>query len=56
VVEHLKQSNGDRGARLIVEKPFGHELASAQKLNKVLLGAFDEEDIFESTTISASAL
>jgi glucose-6-phosphate 1-dehydrogenase len=31
---------------VIVEKPFGHDLASAQELNKVLLDAFDEEDIF----------
>ena len=46
VVEHLKQSDCDRGARVIVEKPFGHDLASAQELNKVLLGAFDEVDIF----------
>jgi glucose-6-phosphate 1-dehydrogenase len=46
VVEHLKQSDCDRGARVIVEKPFGHDLASAQELNKVLLSAFDEEDIF----------
>lgn len=46
VVEHLKQSNCDRGARVIVEKPFGHDQASARELNKVLLDAFDEEDIF----------
>jgi glucose-6-phosphate 1-dehydrogenase len=46
VVEHLDQSNCSRGARVIVEKPFGHDLASAQKLNRVLLGVFDEVDIF----------
>jgi glucose-6-phosphate 1-dehydrogenase len=46
VVEHLSASNCGRGARVIVEKPFGHDLASAQELNKVLLGAFDEADIF----------
>jgi glucose-6-phosphate 1-dehydrogenase len=46
VVEHLKQSNSSRGARVIVEKPFGHDLASAQELNRVLLDAFDEDDIF----------
>lgn len=46
VVEHLSASNCGRGARVIVEKPFGHDLASAQELNKVLLGAFDEGDIF----------
>jgi len=46
VVEHLAKSNCGRGARVIVEKPFGHDLASAQELNRVLLGVFDEADIF----------
>ena len=35
-----------RGAKVIVEKPFGHDLASAQELNRVLLSVFDEADIF----------
>src|SRR5262252_1789765 len=46
VVQHLADSNCGRGARVIVEKPFGHDLASAQDLNRVLLGTFDEADIF----------
>jgi glucose-6-phosphate 1-dehydrogenase len=46
VVEQLGKSNCARGARVIVEKPFGHDLASAQDLNKVLLSVFDEADIF----------
>jgi len=46
VVEHLAKSNCAGGARVIVEKPFGHDLASAQELNKVLLGTFDESDVF----------
>jgi len=46
VVGHLEESNCGRGARVIVEKPFGHDLASAQELNKFLLGVFDEADIF----------
>ncbi len=46
VVEHLSKSNCGRGARVIVEKPFGHDLASAQELNNVLLRTFDEADIF----------
>src|SRR6516165_2068700 len=46
VVTHLAESNCGRGARVIVEKPFGHDQASARELNKVLLDAFDEEDIF----------
>src|SRR5579863_1866552 len=46
VVGHLAESNCARGARVIVEKPFGHDLASARELNKFLLGVFDETDIF----------
>ena len=46
VVGHLAESDCATGARVIVEKPFGHDLASAQELNKVLLGAFDEADVF----------
>ena len=34
------------GARVIVEKPFGRDLASAQELNRILLGTFDETAIF----------
>jgi glucose-6-phosphate 1-dehydrogenase len=46
VVEQLAKSNCAKGARVIVEKPFGHDLASARELNRVLLGIFDEADIF----------
>jgi len=46
VVEHLAQSGCANGARVIIEKPFGHDLASAQALNRTLLGTFDEAAIF----------
>jgi glucose-6-phosphate 1-dehydrogenase len=46
VVEKLVKSGCARGARMIVEKPFGHDLASAQHLNQVLLSAFPESAIF----------
>jgi glucose-6-phosphate 1-dehydrogenase len=46
VVEHLGKSNSAQGGRVIVEKPFGHDLSSAQELNRVLLGTFNEIDIF----------
>jgi glucose-6-phosphate 1-dehydrogenase len=46
VVEHLHQSNCHRGARVIVEKPFGRDLESAQELNRILLRVFAEIDIF----------
>ena len=46
VVEQLVKSGAAKGARMIVEKPFGHDLASAQQLNQVLLSAFPESSIF----------
>jgi glucose-6-phosphate 1-dehydrogenase len=46
VVKHLDQSDCARGGRVIVEKPFGRDLVSAQQLNKVLRSVFDEADIF----------
>ncbi len=46
VVEKLVKSGAAQGARMIVEKPFGHDLASAQHLNRVLLSAFSESAIF----------
>jgi glucose-6-phosphate 1-dehydrogenase len=46
VVEQLGKADCTSGARVIVEKPFGSDLASAQELNRVLLGAFDETSIF----------
>src|SRR5262245_13152765 len=46
VVEHLGKSGSSRGARVIIEKPFGTDLASAQALNRILLGNFDEASIF----------
>jgi len=32
--------------RIVVEKPFGHDLNSAHELNKLLKGMFDEEQIY----------
>jgi glucose-6-phosphate 1-dehydrogenase len=32
--------------RIIVEKPFGHDLASAEALNRALLEVFDERQVF----------
>ncbi len=46
VVEQLVKSGCAKGGRIIVEKPFGEDLASAQALNKILLSAFAEKDIF----------
>jgi len=47
VVEQLGKSGClAHQARVIVEKPFGHDLASAKHLNGILLGSFDENRIF----------
>ena len=46
VVEQLAKSGCTSGARVIVEKPFGHDLASARELNRILLGTFEEKAIF----------
>jgi len=46
VVEQLAKSGCTNGARVIIEKPFGRDLASAQDLNGILLGTFNEKAIF----------
>jgi glucose-6-phosphate 1-dehydrogenase len=49
VVEQLSHSGctrGGRGTRVVVEKPFGRDLASAKALNDILLKMFDEKAIF----------
>jgi glucose-6-phosphate 1-dehydrogenase len=46
VVEQLAKSGCTSGARVIIEKPFGRDLASAQDLNRILLGTFNEKAIF----------
>lgn len=45
VVQGLKQIGCDE-ARVVVEKPFGRDLASARKLNSILGSVFDESAIF----------
>jgi glucose-6-phosphate 1-dehydrogenase len=46
VVESLAQSDCLKNARVIVEKPFGHDLASAQQLNAALHAVLPEPRIF----------
>lgn len=46
VVEQLQKSGCVSGARVIVEKPFGHDLDSSRRLNDILRAAFSESDIF----------
>ena len=46
VIEGLGQSGCARGARVILEKPFGRDLPSAQALSATLHEVFDESSIF----------
>jgi len=46
VVHGLSEAGLQHGARVVVEKPFGRDLASARELNQVLAEAFPERDIF----------
>jgi glucose-6-phosphate 1-dehydrogenase len=46
VIEQLAKSGSAQGARVIVEKPFGHDLASAQDLSRILHATFPESAIF----------
>ena len=46
VVEGLERSGAARGARVILEKPFGRDLKSARALNAALHETFDEADVF----------
>lgn len=46
VVKNLGESGCCKGARVVVEKPFGRDLASARVLNHVLHAVFDESAIF----------
>src|SRR5271163_1116824 len=46
VAGELAKSGCADNARVVIEKPFGHDLASAQELNRILHRYFPEERIF----------
>ncbi|MCL4260333.1 MAG: glucose-6-phosphate dehydrogenase [Anaerolineales bacterium] len=46
VIQGLGTAGLAKGARVIVEKPFGRDLASAQELNRVAHSVFPEDAIF----------
>ena len=46
VLEQLKISKCSEGGRVVVEKPFGHDLKSAIELSKVVHTVFDEKHVF----------
>ena len=41
-----KNSNGKSWTRIIIEKPFGRDLATARQLNETVLKAFDESQVY----------
>ena len=46
VIHQLGESGCAEGARIVIEKPFGHDLATAQTLNAVVHSTFHEENVF----------
>jgi glucose-6-phosphate 1-dehydrogenase len=46
VIGHLGRTSCDSGARLVLEKPFGRDLASARRLNAAVHSCFPEQAIF----------
>lgn len=46
VIAGLAETGLNRGGRIIIEKPFGRDLPSAQSLNRCVLSAFDEHAVF----------
>jgi glucose-6-phosphate 1-dehydrogenase len=46
VMEQLKTAGCADSARIVIEKPFGRDLASAQELNKLVNSFFPEQDVF----------
>jgi glucose-6-phosphate 1-dehydrogenase len=46
VLTQLKESGSAAGARVVIEKPFGHDLPSALKLNQTVHDTFPEESVF----------
>ena len=46
VVEHLGEAGLTEGSRVVIEKPFGHDLASAKELNERIHRVLDEDQIY----------
>jgi glucose-6-phosphate 1-dehydrogenase len=42
----LSAQDGDQWRRVVIEKPFGHDLRSAQQLNEIVNDVFPEESVF----------
>jgi glucose-6-phosphate 1-dehydrogenase len=46
VIHRLGESGCAEGARIVIEKPFGHDFASAKTLNAMVHDVFREENVF----------
>ena len=46
VLEQLKSSGCAEGGRVVIEKPFGRDLKSAQALSEIVHDVFDEDHVF----------
>jgi len=49
IVQHIgktRLAHDRQRTRIVLEKPFGHDLASARELNNMLTGVFDESQIY----------
>jgi glucose-6-phosphate 1-dehydrogenase len=46
VFEQMSRSGASRGGRVIIEKPFGQRLGTAQDLNRQVHEIFEERDVF----------
>jgi glucose-6-phosphate 1-dehydrogenase len=42
----LAAQDGERWRRVVIEKPFGHDLSSARELNEIVNDVFPEESVF----------
>ncbi|HVL82108.1 MAG TPA: glucose-6-phosphate dehydrogenase [Actinomycetota bacterium] len=46
IVAEIGRHRLGEGSRMVVEKPFGHDLASAKRLNRLIHQVFDEDQVF----------
>jgi glucose-6-phosphate 1-dehydrogenase len=46
IVRRIGEADVGESARLVLEKPIGHDLASARELGRVVLEVFDESQVF----------
>ena len=46
IVRRIGEAGLERDAKIVFEKPFGHDLQSARELNEVIHSVFDEMQVF----------